>query len=447
MLTGCVSLAPTYERLEPPVPQQLSVSQNSLVHATDVHYDTGWREFFTDPQLQKILDEALINNKDLRSAALKVQEVRAQYRIAQSDRFPHLNASAHGNHGGQLEGRSNATHEYQAGLDLSFDIDFFGRFKNMSEADQQRYFASAEAQRSVHIMLIANVAQGYFKRYLAYTQLHVAQAQLHNYQQSYAFIEKQRQLGTANLLALEQARGQIERARSDIAKRQGELAQANHALQQLLGIYQPLPKLTQRHASINKLILPTPLSSEILLQRPDIMEAEHLLKASHADIGAARAAFFPTISLTGSLGSHSTELSSLFSSGSGIWSFMPSIDIPIFNAGRNRNNLELANIRQQQSIVNYEKKIQQAFTEVADALAWRHSLTLQISAQEQLLESLQLTLERAQSLYRYGVVSYIESLDAERALFSTQQALLDLNYAQQVNEITLFAALGGGWVK
>ncbi|MDJ2739253.1 Cu(+)/Ag(+) efflux RND transporter outer membrane channel SilC, partial [Salmonella enterica] len=193
--------------------------------------------------------------------------------------------------------------------------------------------------------------------------------------------------------------------------------------------------------------LPPNMSSQILLQRPDIMEAEYQLKAADANIGAARAAFFPSITLTSGLSASSTELSSLFTSGSGMWNFIPKIEIPIFNAGRNKANLKLAEIRQQQSVVNYEQKIQSAFKDVSDTLALRDSLSQQLESQQRYLDSLQITLQRARGLYASGAVSYIEVLDAERSLFATQQTILDLTYSRQVNEINLFTALGGGWVE
>ena len=331
---------------------------------------------------------------------------------------------------------------------LSFDLDFFGRLKNMSEAERQNFFASEEARRAVHISLISNVSQSYFNQRLAYAQLQVAEETLQNYQRSYAFVEKQLVTGSTNVLALEQARGVIESTRSEIAKRKGDLAQANNALQLLLGTYGKLPDVHARsRGDIKPVTLPPSLSSQILLQRPDIMEAEHGLLAANANIGAARAAFFPSITLTSSVSSSSSDLSSLFNAASGMWNFVPKIDIPIFNAGRNQSNLDLAEIRQQQSVVNYEQKIQNAFKEVADALVLRQSIADQISGQQRYLDSLQITLQRARALYQNGAVSYIEVLDAERSLFATRQSLLDLNYAQQVNEIKLFAALGGGWVE
>lgn len=447
LLAGC-SLAPDYQRPAPPVPQQFSLSQNQMVTSAVSYQDSGWRQFFVDPQVKTLIAEALRSNRDLRMAALKVQEARAQYRVTDADRYPQLNAESSGNWSGKLKGDTRSTREYEAGLNLNFDLDFFGRLKNMSEADRQNFFASEEARRAVHILLVSNVAQSWFNRRLAFAQLQVAQETLSNYERAYALVEKQLVTGSTNVLALEQARGAIESTRSDIAKRQGELAQANNALQLLLGSYGTLPDDTQQNVSdLNGVTLPPSLSSQILLQRPDIMEAEHALMAANANIGAARAAFFPSVTLTSGLSGSSSDLSTLFSAASGMWNFIPKVELPIFNAGRNQANLDLAEIRQQQSVVNYEQKIQNAFKEVADALVLRQSLADQIRGQQRYLSSLQITLQRARALYRNGAVSYIEVLDAERSLFTTQQTLLDLNYARQVNEITLYTALGGGWLE
>ncbi|MGV4090468.1 efflux transporter outer membrane subunit [Citrobacter freundii] len=447
VLAGC-SLAPDYQRPALPVPQQFSLKQNALVAAPGEYQDTGWRSFFVDSQVKALIGEALVNNRDLRMAVLKVQEARAQYGVTDADRYPQLTAGSSGTYSGKLKGDSSTDREFEAGLNLSFDLDFFGRLKNMSEAERQNFFASEEARRAVHISLISNVSQSYFNQRLAYAQLQVAEETLQNYQRSYAFVEKQLVTGSTNVLALEQARGVIESTRSEIAKRKGDLAQANNALQLLLGTYVKLPDDHARsRGDIKPVTLPPSLSSQILLQRPDIMEAEHGLLAANANIGAARAAFFPSITLTSSVSSSSSDLSSLFNAASGMWNFVPKIDIPIFNAGRNQSNLDLAEIRQQQSVVNYEQKIQNAFKEVADALVLRQSIADQISGQQRYLDSLQITLQRARALYQNGAVSYIEVLDAERSLFATRQSLLDLNYAQQVNEIKLFAALGGGWVE
>ncbi|MDC8908276.1 Cu(I)/Ag(I) efflux RND transporter outer membrane protein, partial [Citrobacter freundii] len=408
VLAGC-SLAPDYQRPALPVPQQFSLKQNALVPAPGEYQDTGWRSFFVDSQVKALIGEALVNNRDLRMAVLKVQEARAQYGVTDADRYPQLTAGSSGTYSGKLKGDSSTDREFEAGLNLSFDLDFFGRLKNMSEAERQNFFASEEARRAVHISLISNVSQSYFNQRLAYAQLQVAEETLQNYQRSYAFVEKQLVTGSTNVLALEQARGVIESTRSEIAKRKGDLAQANNALQLLLGTYGKLPDDHARsRGDIKPVTLPPSLSSQILLQRPDIMEAEHGLLAANANIGAARAAFFPSITLTSSVSSSSSDLSSLFNAASGMWNFVPKIDIPIFNAGRNQSNLDLAEIRQQQSVVNYEQKIQNAFKEVADALVLRQSIADQISGQQRYLDSLQITLQRARALYQNGAVSYIE---------------------------------------
>jgi len=448
LLAGCVSLAPEYQRPAAPVPQQFSLSRNGLMPAAQNYQHSGWRNFFADPQVTRLIAEALSNNRDLRMAALKVEEARAQFNVTDADRYPQLNASSGITYSGGLKSDKPTSQEYDAGLELSYELDFFGKLRNMSEADRQNFFASEEARRAVHILLVSSVSQSYFSQQLAYKQLRIARETLKNYQQSYAFVEQQLVTGSTNVLALEQARGQIESSRAEIAKREGELAQANNALQLVLGTYRVLPAENgASDSALTPVKLPPNLSSDILLQRPDIMEAEYQLKAADANIGAARAAFFPSISLTSGLSTSSTALSSLFTPASGMWNFIPKIDIPIFNAGRNNANLKLAEIRQQQSVVNYEQKIQAAFKDVADALALRDSINNQIDAQQRYLDSLQITLQRARGLYASGAVSYIEVLDAERSLFTTQQTLLDLTNSRQVNEINLYTALGGGWVE
>ncbi|MBT1868506.1 efflux transporter outer membrane subunit [Enterobacter mori] len=448
LLAGCVSLAPEYPRPAAPVPQQFSLSRNGLMPAAQNYQDSGWRNFFADPQVTRLIAEALSNNRDLRMAALKVEEARAQFNVTDADRYPQLNASSGITYSGGLKSDKPTSQEYDAGLELSYELDFFGKLRNMSEADRQNFFASEEARRAVHILLVSSVSQSYFSQQLAYKQLRIARETLKNYQQSYAFVEQQLVTGSTNVLALEQARGQIESTRAEIAKREGELAQANNALQLVLGTYRVLPAENgASDSALTPVKLPPNLSSDILLQRPDIMEAEYQLKAADANIGAARAAFFPSISLTSGLSTSSTALSSLFTPASGMWNFIPKIDIPIFNAGRNNANLKLAEIRQQQSVVNYEQKIQAAFKDVADALALRDSINKQMDAQQRYLDSLKITLQRARGLYASGAVSYIEVLDAERSLFATQQTLLDLINSRQVNEINLYTALGGGWVE
>ncbi len=297
-LTGCLSLAPDYQRPAAPVPQQFSQPEQAGYCDSGLPGDR-LAHLFVDPQVKSLISTALANNRDLRMATLKVQEARAQYRVTDADRYPQLNGDGSTTYGGKLKGDTTTSSDYAAGLNLSYDLDFFGRLKNLSEADRQNFFASEEARRAVHILLIANVSQSYFNQRLAAAQLQVANDTLQNYQQSYAFVEKQLLTGSTTVLALEQARGMIESTRADIAKRQGQLAQANNALQLLLGSYQHLPDDSASSAvDLQGVTLPPSLSSAILLQRPDILEAEHSLQAANANIGAARAAFFPSITLT-----------------------------------------------------------------------------------------------------------------------------------------------------
>ncbi|MTD25528.1 Cu(I)/Ag(I) efflux RND transporter outer membrane protein [Erwinia sorbitola] len=447
ILAGCTSLAPDHQRPESPVPQQFSRSHNGLVPVTAGYQNTGWRNFFSDHKVQTLISDALRYNRDVRMAALNVQEARARYNVTDADRYPQLNAKSGLDWQSGLNSQRGTSREYSAGGELSFELDFFGRLKNMSEAERQNFFASEETQRAVHILLVADVSQRYFSQRLADGQLSIAREALKNYQQSYAFVGQQLITGSTTLLAVEQARGAIESTQAEIAKREGEQALANSALQLVVGRYSEAARQAPAEQALNPVKLPANLSSDILLQRPDILAAEHQLQAAEANIGAARAAFFPSISLTGGIEATSPQLSDLFTAGSGLWRFAPRIDIPLFNAGRNRANLTLAEVRQQQSVVTYEQKIQNAFKEVADALAQRESLSGQLAAQQRYLDSLNITLLRAKGLYASGSVSYIEVLDAERSLFATRQNILDLIYARDVNEVALFTALGGGWAE
>ncbi|AOV96899.1 hypothetical protein A9798_07970 [Edwardsiella hoshinae] len=445
VLTGCVSLAPEYRRPASPVSAHFSAPPSASAAAPATYQEQGWRHFFHDAQLKQLIDEALRNNRDLQQAVINVGLARTQLALQEAARYPQLDATSQANYRAPLQGGASRR-EYQLGGALGFELDLFGRLQSMSERERHNLLASQQAQRALHILLVANVAQAYFTQQLAYAQLRIAQETLQNYRQSYSLIEQQVRVGSNNLLALAQARGQIDSTQAALARREGELAQANHAIQRLVGVYGRAPGDQRGLLSpLGPVALPLPLPSTILLQRPDIMEAEHLLQAADANIGAARAAFFPAISLSGGLNGSGSDLAGLFSAAGGVWSFVPQVTLPIFNAGRNRANLQLAELRQQQAIVNYENKIQAAFKEVDDALSTRQSLAEQLAAQQRYLAALEATLQRARGLYAHGALSYIEVLDAERALFTTQQTLLDLRYAQQANEITLFAALGGGW--
>ncbi|SQI36168.1 Cation efflux system protein CusC precursor [Leminorella richardii] len=445
-LSGCASLEPDYRRPDMPVPQQFSASQNALVNQTGTP-GAGWQTFFTDPQLKQILSGALIHNRDLQTAVLNVQEAAQKYRVTNADRYPQLGSSYSTTYSGGLKGSSSTDSEFNVGLNLSYELDLFGKLKNMSEAERQSFLATQQAQRAAYLLVISQVAQNYLNSQLIQQQLRIAKSALANYRRSYLLIEQRSLMGKSTLLELEQAKGLMESAQNDVAKREGDLALALNALRLSVGNFS-LPEASAGDLSAYPVgvKLPSPLSSDILLQRPDIIEAEHQLLAANANIGAARAAFFPSVSLTGGLTGASTELSSLFNAASGAWSFIPKIELPIFTGGKNRANLAIAEIRNDIAIVNYEQKIQTAFKEVADALAQRESLQKRLNAQRRYLNTLQTTSLRANRLYASGAANYLDVLDAERSLFSARQDLADLQYQTQLNEINLFIALGGGWV-
>lgn len=446
ILSGCVSFAPEFERPVAPIPQQFSLSQNGLI-TTENYRDPGWRQFFSDPASIRFIEQTLNSHTDLKMAILKVKEAQAKYNISDSERYPQVTGQTSMTSQGGFTGEKRASESYEAGISLSFEPDFWGRLKNLNEADLQNFLATEEAQRTVQILLITTAMESYYRYQLALEQQAISVENAKNYQQSYQFIEKRLSVGSSDILAVEQARGQTESANADIAARNGEIKQALNALHRISGDYAFTMSGADTFASSSKplVVLPDNLSSMVLLQRPDIQEAEHLLLAANANIGVARAAFFPSVSLTGGISGNSSNLSSLFDSATGMWNFIPKITLPIFNAGRNQANLALATFQQQQAILVYEQRIQDAFKEVADTLAQRDSLANQIDAQARYLVSLNKTVQRAEVLFSRGQGSYLDVLDAQRARLTTRQTLATLEYDQKINEIKLFAALGGGW--
>lgn len=374
LLAGC-SLAPAYQRPDMPVPDGLvlgsdpTVSEATASPFTDAGL-TGWRNFFADPHLQRLIEIALKNNRDLRMAVLKVAEARAQHSIQNASRYPQLDAEGSGNING---GRKRSTmREYSAMAAPGFELDLFGRLKSLSDTAMEQYLATAEARRAAHVLLVSQVAQSYLEQRLAEEQLALAKRTRASRAQSYEFILQRLQSGQSSLLELEQARSMVEAAAAAQALRQRQFDQAGNALHLLLGDFAPgtLPTTTSLDRQVF-LSLPQTVHSSVLLLRPDVMRAEHELLAANADIGAARAAFFPTIYLTGGLGYASDDLSTLVSGTASLWSFLPKITVPIFNAGRNRANLDLAEIRKESAVAQYEKAIQTAFRETADALVAR----------------------------------------------------------------------------
>jgi len=440
-LAAC-SLAPPYVRPEPPVPAELGAADDA---AADGMFGTGWRDFFTDQRLMALIEAGLETNRDLRLAALAVAEARARARLQNAERLPTLEVEGSDTYSGTLQKGAGQANRFEAAGLASFELDLFGRLRSLSEAALHAYLGAREGEKAVRIALVAQVARAYLAERLAEEQLGVARNTLKLLRESYAFINSRIQAGQASFLDLEQARSMTESARASVAQREREAIQSRTALQLLVGDFSELPLPPAVPLARQSLAaLPPGVSSGVLLNRPDIMEAEHKLMAANADIGAARAAFFPSISLTGRLGYMSDDLRTLISPGASFWSFSPTVSLPIFTGGRNRANLELAEIRKESSIVEYEKSIQTAFREAADALLSRASFIDQLAGQERYLAIQRQVMELALNRYVNGAVSYLEVLDAQRNIFQAEQDLLMLRRDQLLNEINLYSALGGG---
>ncbi|MFG6413558.1 efflux transporter outer membrane subunit [Roseateles sp. DC23W] len=443
-LAGCASMAPTYERPVAPVAQQWPVPQVTTADAKVA--DIGWREFFTDPKLQTLIEQALANNRDLRVAVLNVERAQAQYGVQQADRLPTIAAGA-----GQTATRApggTITRQYTATLGISaYELDLFGRVKSLNDAALQQYLATDDARRSAQISLIAQVAGGYLTLAADQERLRLAEQTLLARQDGLRLTQRLQGAGVASTLDLRQAQIAAEQANSDLASLTAQVAQDRHALELLVG--QPLTAAqwpaTGTDAPVTQLAeLSAGLPSDVLLARPDVQQAERTLQGANANIGAARAAFFPRISLTASAGTASNELDGLFRSGTGIWSFMPQVSLPIFDAGRNSANLKIAKVDRDIAVAQYEKAIQSAFRDVADALAARATLGQQVASQQRLVGQTQDALRLAEARFRQGLDDRLATLDAQRTLYAAEQGLINARLAQQVNRVTLYKTLGGG---
>ncbi len=449
LLAGCVNLAPTYERPAAPVPAlypEAKADGNALA-------DIAWQDFFGDARLGGLIELALGNNRDLRVAVLNIEQARAQYRIQDAQTLPGVNASSSGTAArtpASLSGIGSAltSHQYSAALGISaYELDLFGRVRNLSEQALQQFLATEQARRSTQISLVAEVASAYLSWAADLERLTLARDTLRSQSESYALTKRRFELGSASALALRQLQTSVDSARVDVARYTGQVAQDRNALALLLGT--PVPDALAPQAlgdHLNALPeLPAGLPSDLLLRRPDLLQSEHQLKGATANIGAARAAFYPRISLTASAGSSSADLSGLFKSGSGSWSFVPQISLPIFDAGSNRANLDSAVVARDIAIAQYEKAIQTAFREVADALSQRDALGDQLAAQSSLVEASGEALKLSHARFSRGVDSYLEVLDAQRSWYSAQQTLISTRLSRLANGITLYKVLGGGW--
>ena len=461
LLSACTTLAPDYQRPAAPVAGTWSdgaasapvTTASTASAANQTATDIGWRDFFTDAKLRQVIEQSLANNRDLRVAALNVEKAQAQYRVQRADLFPGVNAS-----GGQSAqrlpadlsstGQPTTTRQYTATLGVSaYELDLFGRVRSLRDAALSQYLATEDAQRSTQISLVAQVATAYLTLAADQERLELAKQTLSSRQETLRITQKSHEFGASSALDVRQVQTTVEAARADVASYTSLVAQDRNALTLLVGApvqAELLPAAGTQSALTLASDLPAGVPSQVLLQRPDVQQAERTLQAANANIGAARAAFFPRITLTGSAGAASASLDQLFQGGQGFWSFAPQITLPIFDGGRNRANLKVAEVERDIGVAQYEKAIQSAFKDVSDALAQRATIGEQTAAQQDLVTASQDAYRLADARYRQGLDDYLTTLDTQRSLYSAQQGLITARLSQQVNRITLYKVLGGG---
>ncbi|MGB5232032.1 MAG: efflux transporter outer membrane subunit [Desulfoprunum sp.] len=446
-LGGC-SFAPGFTRPMAPVAAVLpgeAVADQAAVLAADL----GWRDFFADPRLQAIIEMALANNRDLRETALNVEAFQAQYRIQRSTLFPTVDGGAGYVKQRTLGSGGHATSEaYSASVGVTvWEIDFFGRIRNLRDQALEEYLAMEENRRSAHISLVAEVARAYLTWLADRQLLAITEDTAANEQASYDLIKQRFEGGVATRIDLAQAQTSLQTARANQAQYRRLLEQDENLLTLLAGGPLPddLPPSTDLAAQALLGPVPTGLRSDLLLQRPDIMAAEHTLRGANASIGAARAAFFPAISLTADAGVISAEASNLFDGDTGSWLFAPSLRLPIFTGGRLSAQLDLAEVRKEIAVTRYEQAIQTAFRETADVLAGIRTFGDQLQAEELGLQANQTYYALARERYDQGVDSYLVVLDAQRSLYRARQSVVVIRLAKLMNRVNLYKVLGGGW--
>ncbi len=452
-LTGC-TLIPKYTQPEAPVPAAWpsgpAYKESQAAPGAPLAAGLKWREFFPDERIQKIIETALNNNRDLRVASLNVERARAVYRIQRAELLPTVNAVGSGGKErvpGDLSstGKSYTAKYYSVSLGVfSWEIDFFGRIRSLKERALEEFFATEEARRSAQILLVSEVANAYLTLAGDREALQLAKSTLETQQAAYDLIRRRYEKGIATALDLSQAQTQVDAARVDIARYTNQAAQDENALNLLVGSPVPSALLPEALSNVTppKEISPG-MSSEVLLDRPDILSAEHLLKASNANIGAARAAFIPRISLTTAIGTSSAELSGLFKAGSDTWNYSAQIVLPIFDA-RTWSALTVTKVDREIALAQYDKAIQAAFREVADALAVEGTVEDQLAAQQSLVNAFAETYRLSNLRYIKGVDSYLGVLDAQRSLRVAEQLLIAFRLARIANQVRLYAVLGGG---
>ena len=450
-LAAC-SLAPTYEAPQVAIPSSFAHAAAAPEAPSIQAAAMGWQDYFADPRLHRLIELALARNTDLRQAALNAEAVQKQYAIARAELFPGVDASASGSRARvardlSATGQPFVSSSYSVGVGIaSYELDLFGRVRNAADAALQGYFASAAARDATHLALVAAVAKSYFGERYADEAMALAQRVLATREQTYALARRRYRAGVASAIDLRQQEALIEAARADYAAAVQAKEQAANVLVLLInqplpaGLPAPLPLAEQ--FKIDR--LPAGLPSEVLLNRPDIRAAEFALRAANANIGAARAAFFPRIGLTASIGTGSDELGHLFKGGNRTWAFAPAISVPIFHWGALSASLDAAKIRQQEQVAAYEGAVQSAFRDVADALVAREQLDARRSATVRQSAAQAEALRLVRLRYKHGASSMLDLLDAERSSYSTDLALLAIENTRLGNLADLYKALGGG---
>lgn len=448
LLGGCAYLVPDYER--PTAPVASSFGANASVAGstagTKLAADLAWQQFFKDERLKALVGIALQNNRDLRVAVLNIEQARAQLGVRRADQFPTVNFGINGTRGPASSGE--ITSLYTGGLAVSaYELDLFGRVASLKEAAQASLLGTEEARKTVQISLVASVANAYLSLLADDELLRITQATLTTRQDSHKLTKLKFDNDAVSKLDLAQAESLLESAKVALAQTTRQRALDENALTLLLGQAIPANLPAALPLTAQGLVddLPAGVPSELLVRRPDVRQAEQQLIANNANIGAARAAFFPRITLTGSVGVASSDLEKLFSSTTQAWQFVPQLVLPIFDAGRNSANLDSAKVQRDIAVAQYEKAIQTAFREVADALAGRTTLTEQLRAQTAQLKAEQTRMDLVDLRVKVGASSLLDQLDSQRSLFAVQQAAVQTQLAQQQNLVSVYKVLGGGW--
>ncbi len=443
LLAGC-SFIPTYERPAAPIPASYTETAGEVSAAV-----APWQDYFAEPRLRQLIEAALTNNRDLRVAALNIEQARAAFQVRGADLYPRVGLAANASRSPAVT-TGSLTNAFSAGLAIpAWEIDFFGRIASLKEQALAQYLATEEGRNAVQTSLVAAVANGWLNLLADEELLDLSRQTLTSREESVRLTKMRLDAGVVSELDFRQAQSLTQAAKATLAQQTRQRATDENALVLLLG--QPLPQEVRASLTGSRLAdaplmaaLPAGLPSELLTRRPDIRQAEQQLIAANANIGAARAAFFPNISLTAQAGTASGELSGLFKSGSWGFSIAPSLLMPLFDAGRNQANLDSSKAGRSIAVAQYEKAIQTAFREVSDALAGQATLGEQTEALHLQAQAEAARLQLSDLRYRNGVSSYLDLLDAQRSLFTAQQALVQVRLQQLQNQVTLYKALGGG---